>query len=76
MSRAQFRDVFFHADRVEVGGLVLNPSVTQNVLLTMIDVLIRSESSYKVVHRDANVSLTPCASAVPLGIYDIQSEGM
>lgn len=45
MSRAQFRDVFFHADGTEVGGLVLNPSVNQNVLLTMIDVLIRSESS-------------------------------
>ena len=76
MSRAQFRDVFFHADGIEIGGLVLNPSVDQKVLLQMIQILIRSELSYNVVHRDTKVSLTPCASIVPLGIYDIQSEGM
>ncbi len=55
---------------------MLNPSVNQKVLLQMIEVLIRSELSYNVVHRETKVSLTPCALAVPLGIYDIQSKGM
>lgn len=76
MSRALFRDVFFHADGLEIGGIVLNPSADQKVLLQMLQVLIRSELSYNVVHRETKISLTPCASVVPLGIYDILSEGM
>lgn len=76
MSRAQFRDVFFHADGHEIGGLVLNHSVEQRVLLQMLSILIRSELPYNVVHRETKVSLAPCASVVLLGNYDILSEVM
>ena len=75
MSRAQNRNVFFHADGREIGGLVLNPSVNQKVLLQMLQVLIRSELPYNVVHRETKVPLVLCTSAVVLGIYDIFSEG-
>ena len=75
MTRAQNRNVFFYDDAHEIGGLVLNPSVNQKVLLQMLQVLIRSELPYNVVHRETKVPLVPCASAVVLGIYDILSEG-
>lgn len=76
MSRAQFRNVFFHADGHEIGGLVLNSSVNQKVLLQMLEVLIDSELPYTVVHKESKLVLVPCASAVVRGIYDILSEGM
>lgn len=76
MSRAQNRNVFFHVDGQEIGGLVLNPSVNQRVLLQMLEVLIRSEHQYNVIHRETKVRLVPSTIAIVLGIYDVVSESM
>ncbi|KAK9485388.1 hypothetical protein V1527DRAFT_496707 [Lipomyces starkeyi] len=73
-NRVRGRDVHFYLfsepDR-QLGGLRLNPSVTEKNFLSMLDILIVASGPYRVTLRSTGVDLMRTENALQPGQYDI-----
>ena len=73
--RSGYRNVLFSDARYPddlLGGLRLNPSVTQANFLHMLEILIISSSPYDVSLRGTSTTLTRCNEPLQPGTYDIK----
>ncbi|KAK9315525.1 HNH endonuclease-domain-containing protein [Lipomyces starkeyi] len=74
-NRARGRDVHFtlfsEPDK-QLGGLRLNPSVTEKNFLSMLDILIVASGPYRVTLRSTGVDLMRTENALQPGQYDIR----
>ncbi|KAK9349703.1 HNH endonuclease-domain-containing protein [Lipomyces doorenjongii] len=57
-----------------LGGLILNPSVTERIFLFMLEILIVSSDPYEVVMPYTGVIVTPTDEPLKPGHYDIKSK--
>ncbi|KAN0067194.1 HNH endonuclease domain containing protein [Elaphomyces granulatus] len=74
-SKSGYRNVLFSDARYPddlLGGLRLNPSVTQANFLHMLEILIISSSPYDVSLRGTSTTLTRCNEPLQPGTYDIK----
>ncbi|KAK9428327.1 hypothetical protein V1505DRAFT_377387 [Lipomyces doorenjongii] len=56
----------------QLGGLKLNPSVTENIFLSMLGILIKASGQYSVILRSTGHTLSPIDNALHPGHYDIR----
>ncbi|KAK9321853.1 HNH endonuclease-domain-containing protein [Lipomyces orientalis] len=74
-TRARGRDVHFYLfsepDKA-IGGMKLNPSITEKVFLSMLDILIVASGPYRVTLRSTGVDLMRTGNALNPGHYDIR----
>ncbi|KAK9326712.1 hypothetical protein V1520DRAFT_358718 [Lipomyces starkeyi] len=75
LARARSRDVHFYLfsepDKA-IGGMKLNLSITEKVVLSMLDILIVASGPYKVTLRSTGVDLMRTDNALKPGHYDIR----
>ncbi|KAK9312805.1 HNH endonuclease-domain-containing protein [Lipomyces starkeyi] len=73
--RAIGRDVHFYnfaePDKA-LGGLILNPSVTEKTFLSMLGILIIASGPYRVTLRSTGHDITPTDGPLHSGHYDIR----
>jgi hypothetical protein len=73
--RAIGRDVHFYnfaePDKA-LGGLILNPSVTEKTFLSMLGILIIASGPYRVTLRSTGHDITPTDEPLQPGHYDIK----
>ncbi|KAK9246943.1 hypothetical protein V1506DRAFT_447285, partial [Lipomyces tetrasporus] len=73
--RAVGRDVHFYLSSEPdkpLGGMRLNPSVTEENFLSMLDILIVASGPYRVTLRSSGGDLMPTDDALKPGHYDIR----
>ncbi|KAK9236280.1 HNH endonuclease-domain-containing protein [Lipomyces kononenkoae] len=74
-SRAIGRDVNFYLfsePGKAIGGLRLNPSITEKKFLSMLSILIVASGRYRVTLRSTGVDLMPTENGLRPGDYDIR----
>ncbi|KAK9242360.1 HNH endonuclease-domain-containing protein [Lipomyces tetrasporus] len=74
-SRALGRDVHFYIfsePEKPLGGMRLNPSVTEKNFLSMLGILIVASGPYRVTLRSTGIDLMPTDDALKPGHYDIR----
>ncbi|KAK9241663.1 HNH endonuclease-domain-containing protein [Lipomyces tetrasporus] len=74
-SRAIGRDVHFYLfsePEKPLGGMILNPSVTEKNFLSMLGILIVASGPYRVTLRSTGIDLMPTDDALKPGHYDIR----
>jgi hypothetical protein len=79
INRSEGRNVHFFDARHPndaLGGLILNPSVTQSNFLQMLEILIVSSHPYDVSLRDSGIDLTRCDEPLQSGNYDIKLQSV